>query len=60
LRTIYDEQIYDEQLETCSERCSVYFELDWIVNEDTVVRPDVVVVCGRIKDYIKSFPEVIF
>ncbi len=53
-------RLIDEQLETCSEGCSVYFELDWIVSEDTVVRPDVVVVCGRVEDYIKRTPEVIF
>ena len=49
-----------EQLESCSEECQVFFELDWIVSEDTVVRPDVVVVCGRVEDFIKRTPEVIF
>ena len=27
-------------------RCSTYAGLDWIVSDDTVVRPDVMVVCG--------------
>lgn len=26
--------------------CEVYFELDWIASEDTVFRPDLMVVCG--------------
>lgn len=26
--------------------CSVYANLDWIVSEDTVIRPDVMLVCG--------------
>lgn len=26
--------------------CRVYTHLDWIVNDDTVVRPDLMVVCG--------------
>ena len=28
-------------------RCEVYTNLDWIVSRDTVVRPDVMVVCGE-------------
>ena len=49
-----------EQLESCFEECQVFSELDWILSEDTVVRPDVVVVCGRVEDFIKRTPEVIF
>lgn len=49
-----------EQLESCSEGCKVFFELDWIVDEHTVVRPDVVVVCEKVEDFIKTTPEVIF
>ncbi len=48
------------QLESCLEDCKVFFELDWIVDEHTVVRPDVVVVCGKVEDFIKTTPEVIF
>jgi len=44
----------EEQLENCPEGCYVYQELDWIVNENTVVRPDVVVICKKIEGYIKS------
>ncbi len=50
----------DEQLENCSADCQVSQEVDWIVNENTVVRPDVVVVCGKVEDFIKTTPEVIF
>lgn len=28
-------------------RCAVYTGLDWYVSDDTVVRPDVMLVCGR-------------
>jgi Uma2 family endonuclease len=48
------------QLENCPEGCFVCQEVDWIINEDTVVRPDVVVVCKRVEEYLKSPPEVIF
>ena len=34
---------------TCKD-CFVLMQTDWIVSEDTVVRPDIVIVCG-------SFPE---
>ena len=26
--------------------CEVYFELDWVVADDTVFRPDILIVCG--------------
>jgi len=50
----------DTQLEDCSKECKVFLELDWIVNENTVVRPDVSVVCGKVEDFIKTTPKVIF
>jgi Uma2 family endonuclease len=36
--------------------CEVYYELDWIVNENTVVRPDCMVVCGEFKEDFLTFP----
>ena len=34
---------------------------DWIVSDDTVVRPDVMVICGRIEgDYPTRTPRIIF
>jgi Uma2 family endonuclease len=39
------------QIEWCLQRkachCATYAGLDWIVRDDTVVRPDVMVVCGH-------------
>jgi Uma2 family endonuclease len=34
--------------------CRVYYELDWIIDEHTVVRPDLMVVCG---DPVTGFLE---
>ncbi len=48
------------QIEKCDSPCYVFSELDWIIGEDTVVRPDVVVICEKVKDYIKTAPEVVF
>ncbi len=48
------------QLEECSKGCKVYLELDWIVNGNTVVRPDISVVCEKVEDFIKITPKVVF
>jgi len=52
----------EEQLENCTAKCFVCQEVDWIVNENTVVRPDIVVVCGKVEgdEHLKKVPEVIF
>ena len=39
-------RVFDEALEECL-NCGVYVELDWYISEDTVVRPDMVVVCSE-------------
>jgi Uma2 family endonuclease len=36
--------------------CEVYYELDWIVDDNTVVRPDVMIVCGSFEDDFLRFP----
>jgi Uma2 family endonuclease len=43
--------------ETCN--CEVYYELDWIVSDNTVVRPDVMIVCGEFKDDFLNFPPTL-
>ncbi|MBS1509842.1 MAG: Uma2 family endonuclease [Bacteroidetes bacterium] len=39
---------------TCN--CDVYTELDWIVNDNTVVKPDCMVVCGEFREDYLTFP----
>ncbi|MEZ6088667.1 MAG: Uma2 family endonuclease [Pirellulaceae bacterium] len=39
--------------------CRVYTGLDWIVSKDTVVRPDVMVVCGQQPDRYLERPPVL-
>jgi Uma2 family endonuclease len=36
--------------------CRSYFELDWIISDDTVVRPDVMLVCGKFESDFLTFP----
>lgn len=44
--------------ENCN--CSVFPELDWKINDDTVVRPDIMIVCGDPKaDYLEFPPALI-
>ncbi len=42
------------QKSTCN--CQVLYELDWIVNDNTVVRPDCMIVWGEFKDDYLTFP----
>ena len=50
-----------EQLKDCTEDCQVIFEVDWIISRDTVVRPDILVVCGdESEDFVRKTPEVVF
>ena len=40
--------------------CDVLYETDWIVSEDTVVRPDVMIVCEKLtEDYVTTPPSLI-
>ena len=39
--------------------CETYYELDWIVNENTVIRPDIMVVCGKFEEDFLGFPPTL-
>ncbi len=45
--------------ENCSD-CYALMEVDWEVSHDTVVRPDVMIFCGKAKEKIISTPLAIF
>jgi Uma2 family endonuclease len=42
----------------CSD-CRYLYEVDWIVDDGTVVRPDISVICGKTGDFITSPPVLI-
>jgi Uma2 family endonuclease len=44
---------------TVCKDCEVYYELDWIINDSTVVRPDIMVVCGSFTDDFLRFPPAL-
>ena len=46
-----------EQLKDCPEDCQVIFEIDWIISRDTVVCPDVLLVCNdEAEDFVRKTP----
>lgn len=48
-----------DQLEDCSE-CEVLGEVDYKISNDTLLRPDIVLVCGETNDtYLTKAPEII-
>ena len=39
--------------------CEVFYEIDWVIDEHNVVRPNIMVVCGNTTDEIQMFPPTI-
>jgi Uma2 family endonuclease len=39
--------------------CEIFAELDWKINEDTVFRPDLMIICGETSDSYLEFPPVL-
>lgn len=39
--------------------CKVYVELDWYISEDTVIRPDLMVLCGEVPERVERSPELV-
>lgn len=54
---IYQSKLSLINNENCN--CSVFPELDWKINDDTVVRPDIMVVCGNPKNDFLEMPPVL-
>lgn len=47
-------------VEQGSTDCEVYSELDWIVSDDTVVRPDLSIVCNHpVQRFIETCPTLV-
>ncbi len=46
------------RLKTCPE-CKVYVELDWYISYDTVIRPDLIVLCGEIPERVEIPPRMV-
>ncbi len=51
-------QLMGNALEECLE-CRIAVELDWYVSFDTVIRPDLMVLCGEIPERVESPPHMV-
>ncbi len=49
---------FNNKKESCG-HCTVLMETDWLVSNDTVVRPDVMVICQEIEEKVTVPPELI-
>ncbi len=38
---------------------NVYYKLDWIINDNTIIRPDAMIVCGEFEDDFLRFPPTL-
>ena len=45
------------ELEECE--CEVYPELDWIIDKENVLRPDLAIYCEEIEKYPKTTPKIV-
>ncbi len=54
-------QLANNEIEKTSFNCNcyTYSELDWIIDEDSVVRPDCMVVCGNFTEDFLTFPPTL-
>jgi Uma2 family endonuclease len=50
--------IFNEALKKCKD-CKVYPPLDWKISDDTVLQPDVLIVCKKIEKKYLDFPPVL-
>jgi len=47
------------KLENCP-KCSPLFEIDWQISDDTIVKPDSLVICYEPKEKLTLAPDIIF
>ena len=52
-------QAFDSFEFNSTNKYQVYTELDWKINEETVVRPDLMIICGETQGNYLEFPPVL-
>ena len=53
----FSSALFDE-VEDC-EDCEVVYELDYLVDSENVLRPDIALICGEETDYITKAPKIV-
>ena len=52
--------VFDNSLKKNCGRCEAYIPIDWRISEDTVVQPDLTIVCKKItKKYLDFLPSLV-
>lgn len=52
-------QLFLNQIDKRGCDCQVFPELDWIIDEHNLVRPDITVVCGKeVDDFLRVAPDI--
>jgi Uma2 family endonuclease len=50
---------FESALKVGCKKCKLYLPLDWKITEDTIVQPDVLIVCDKIEKKFLDFPPVL-
>ena len=50
---------FESALKAGCKKCKLYLPLDWKITEDTIVQPDVLIVCDKIEKKFLDFPPVL-
>ncbi len=53
----FSSALFDE-VQDC-EDCEVVYELDYLVDSENVLRPDIALICGEDSDYITKAPKIV-
>jgi len=59
-RGLFKQVLRQLETEGCEDRCEALYEIDWHVDRDTVVRPDLLIICEKPEGrWIEKRPEFI-
>lgn len=50
---------FESALKAGYKKCKLYLPLDWKITEDTIVQPDLLIVCDKIEKKFLDFPPVL-
>lgn len=50
---------FESALRKSCKKCKVYLPLDWKITEDTIVQPDLLIVCNKVEKKFLDFPPAL-
>ena len=50
---------FEQAIKSGCNKCVTYLPLDWKINDDTIVQPDVLIVCNKIEKKFLDFPPAL-